>query len=51
MKGDKNKHLVLGKANENIFYSLGVIKPKAMNNVNGREGVMKSEKWTDVVYG
>jgi hypothetical protein len=30
---------------------LGVIKPKAMKNDKGREGVINSEKWADVVYG
>ena len=30
---------------------LGVIKPKAMKNDKGREGVINSEKWADFVYG
>ena len=30
---------------------LGVIKPKAMKNDKGREGVKKLEKWVDVIYG
>ena len=44
MKGDKNKHLILGKPNENIFYSLGVVKPKAMKDNKGREGGHKIGK-------
>jgi hypothetical protein len=29
----------------------GVIKPKAMKNDKGREGVINSGKWADIVHG
>ena len=28
-----------------------VIKPKAMKNDKGMEGILKLEKWADVLYG
>ena len=32
-------------------YPSGVIKAKAMKDDKGREGVIKLEKWANVVYG